>query len=44
MKRSGVRRLIPQLAAIDRYERRAFARRDKAFRTIEQLRREGRGR
>jgi hypothetical protein len=36
-----VRRLVPQLAAIDRYERRALARRDKAFRIIERLRRGG---
>ena len=40
----AVRRLIPQLALIDRYERRALARRDKAFRMVEQLRRQGRGR
>src|SRR5262245_11337428 len=40
----AVRRLIPQLAIIDRYERRALARRDRAFRMIEQLRREGHGR
>jgi len=40
----AVRRLIPQLALLDRYERRALARRDKAFRMVEQLRREGRDR